>query len=260
MVEDKIERVYCHHMLANADAGMTKKSFAEIVDKDSPGRTFEFSDDVLSMICVDLDAVERARSGANDRTMDCTFGIGRYDARRRSFVSERLLLVELKLNCVKHTLSASDYIDKVTHTRDLLVGRAMHGSNIFLFTERVKGRAQRDVFGWSRGSNGKILKTVQIQTPVEFNDYIGFESQYPYKPINDGESISAELEAVSADASLLADAIEKWKRKALQYRYANNAEEYRHILDTVRSTAGAFAENMAEDVDREYIRLIIGEI
>ncbi len=259
-MEDRIERVYCHSVVADMDDMPAKKTFAEIVAKDSGDRSFGFSSDVLSMLCLDLDAIESLRSGDNEKTMDCSVGIGRYNVTQRVFAGRMLLLVELKLNCVNHTLGASHYIGKVRHTRDLLADRNIHGSHIFLFTGQVKGKAQRDVFGWSRGSNGNVLKTIRIMTPVEFNGYVGFESQYPYKPINDGQTMAAEIAGAAVDAVSLAEVIEKWKQKGIAYRHAGNMPEACHISHTVKSAAAAVVDNMEPGVDREYIQLILDEL
>lgn len=84
-MEDRMERVYCHSVVADMDDMPAKKTFAEIVAKDSGDRSFGFSSDVLSMLCLDLDAIESLRSGDNEKTMDCSVGIGRYNVTQRVF-------------------------------------------------------------------------------------------------------------------------------------------------------------------------------
>ena len=237
-----------------------KKSFAEIIDKDSHGKSFGFSNEILSIECVDLDDVESASAGSHtDKSMDCTFGIGQFNIVTRGFSSRRLLLVELKLNCTKHNLSPSDYTGKITHTRLLLkdVMTDLDESNIFIFTSEVSSKAKSDIFRWSQGSDGKILKTVLVHTPKEFCSYIGFQHEFPYTPLNSTDKISAELNEVANDTDQLAQVIQHWKKTALDYLYKGNRPEYEHITKTVKTIASKIIEGINPEVDHDYLILVL---
>lgn len=262
MTEAKIERVYCEHVVGGLDYDdSVKKSFAEIVDKDSPGKSFGFSEEILKMSCLDLDEIEMSKSGDNDKTMDCSVGIGKFNEKKRTYAATKLLLVELKLNCKKHNLKQEHYCGKIAHTRNMLSGTPLHSENIFLFTSAVKGRAIREVFSWSQGSNGSVLKKVHIMSPEEFNDFIGFESQYPYKPINDEARIIAEIKG-SFEESIdkLASTIDDWKDKGQTYIHRNNRQEASHIFKHLKSTLSSIVDKIEAEDDREYILLKIDEL
>jgi hypothetical protein len=177
MNEPKANRTYCREHIDSLDSyDAFKKSFAEIIDKDSPGKSkkFGFSNNVLSMVCIDMDAMEASQSGLHNQTMDCVCPIARYDRKRRTFSAKKLLLVEVKLNCTTHRLGESDYTGKISHTRSLLVGEMLHETNVFLFTKAVKGIAKSNVERWKRGSHGNRFKHVSIMTPDDFSNYIDF--------------------------------------------------------------------------------------
>lgn len=262
-IEERINRVYCRGHVDNFELkDKVIKSFADIVDKDSPGKTFGFSDDILSMRCVDMDCVEKLIFEAKqDETMDCMVGIGLFSIERREIIKRRMLLVELKMNSRRHNLKASDYIGKIKHTRNLLMGKDLHPNHVFLFADGVRGKAKSDVANWRRGSNGKILRSVLVKSPEEFNDYIGFESQYPYIPENSEVGIRSSIMSVSSDIDALSHSIEEWKKLMEEYRYRrNNSQEAEHILKTVRAVVSEIKDSFADGFEREYLILILGEL
>ncbi|MCM1066643.1 MAG: hypothetical protein NC418_03600 [Muribaculaceae bacterium] len=258
VLEDKESRVYHAAIVAgHAIDGKMKMSFAEIIEKDSPRKNFGFSPDVLAMQCIDLDALEASRSGDRDKTMDCLTSIGTFNPERQSFVNPRFLLIELKLNCTNHNLSTSDYTGKVTHTRTLLSGVALHPTNIFLFTESVKSRAKQFVERMSRGSSGKLLGSVAIMSPTDFNNYIGFTHQFPYKPTHSAASITNEISSAASDSQLLVNAFEKWKDIAVGFFYSGNSQETKHIASVLHTE---FDRLTLADEDRSYLSLLLDEL
>jgi hypothetical protein len=123
------DRVYCREYIDTLiKYDKYKYSFGQIIDKDSPGNTFTFgfSNDILAMECIDIDAYETSQAGLNDQTMDCACPIARFNDTTRMYSDGRLLLVEFKLNCVNHCLGKSVYTGKISHTRRLLVSERLH--------------------------------------------------------------------------------------------------------------------------------------
>lgn len=231
-----INRVHRADIVNEIDFGESfKHSFAEIVDKDSPGKKFGFTGDILAMRSVDMDAVELARTGQLDKTMDCCIGIATLEPHSREYSAHKLLLVELKLNAKNHNVRQNDYKGKISHSRDILREYPLHPKNIFIFTKQVCGKAKRDLAGWCRGGGAGDLKTVTVLAPEEFNNFVGFEHQFEQLPLTNPEDIISSVENCSQLSDELMDVIETWKAKANGFRLQYNVKEAVHIENTLRN-------------------------
>lgn len=260
IVETTVQRVYNPDLVLKhpVNDGF-KKLFSEILYKDYEDNSYGFSDDVLAMVCIDHDEWEKSISGSNDKTMDCSTTVASFDDGRRTYSNHRHLLVELKLNCKSHTLSKSDYTGKIVHSRDLLVGHSQHPANIFIFIDSVQRKAKSDLAQWSRGSGGSIFKTVVPITPADFNSFVGFEHQFPYKPINKRETIVESLTAALGDADAICAAIAYWKNQVISYIGVYRLQEVSHICETVVSQCEILVESLQDEVDKQFITLELEE-
>ncbi|MDE6611848.1 MAG: hypothetical protein K2K22_04725 [Muribaculaceae bacterium] len=255
--ETSKERVYNPHLTeAHPIDSQFKMSFAEILHKDYGDNTYGFSADVLGMLCIDHDAWEKSVSGQeNDKTMDCSTSIAAFDNNRFSYSHHRHLLIELKLKCVAHNLNKNDYTGKIGHSRSLLTGHPQHPSNIFIFTEKVQRKAKSDIAQWSRGSGGAIFKSVLAMTPGNLNEYIGFEHQFPYKPLNERQKITEGLTDAHGDPDKLYKILSYWKEQAALHMGAYRHLEYLHICTTIASISDELLDSLPEGIDKEAIRI-----
>jgi hypothetical protein len=263
MEESQINRVYCPAYLDELKQYTRfKTTFAEIIAKDSSRRNFEFSEQILEMHCLDVDALEAHRGGPSDKTMDCACPIAKFNDVSRDYTTQKLLLVELKLNCVGHRLSREDYVGKITHTRALLLSTAhLHDAQIFLFTDSVKSRVKHDVERWKRGSGASELQNVQVMSPKELNDFIGFECFYPYHPLNEASAIQQKLQEKAKDVDALVAEIQHWRALAQRYKYDHNLQESTHIYDILRQTIRPILLAMpAESDEKMYLSLSVNDL
>lgn len=258
----KKERVY-HEEMAGATypSGFTGL-FGEIVQKDSPGCSFGFTDEVLSMLCLDHDKVEISKHGNNNMTVDCSTVISCLDDATLKLRNHRHLFIELKLNCTAHNLKKEDYQGKIIHSLLLIQEYCSHQANVypsyvFLFTDLVKGRARRDVNGWSRGSGGSLLKKVVIMAPTDFNEYVGFPHQFPYDPKNSRETIEEEFRKVRESKEDCLEMLDSWYKKAVAYGYSGLGLEQQHIAETMVGILRAWINDSADgqnrEIEREYL-------
>lgn len=247
------ERTYSHNFTA---------TFGEIVRKDSPGSSFGFTSDVLSMLCLDHDAVEISRPGSNEMTVDCSTVVSSLEEATLRLKNHRHLFIELKLNCKAHNLKKADYQGKIDHSLVLIQDHCNHISNVhpdyvFLFTDAVKGRAIRDVNGWSRGSGGSLLKRVVILGPTEFNEYIRFPHQFPYNPKNSQKTIEDIFQQVRNLKEDCLEALDNWYKRAVAYGSAGLTLEQQHIAKTVVHILETWLKEADEgqdmEIEREYL-------
>lgn len=259
--ETSKERVYNQYLTETHPIdSQFKMSFEEILHKDYGNNTYGFSSDVLGMLCIDHDAWEKSASGQdNDKTMDCSTSIAAFDNNRYIYSHHRHLLIELKLRCVAHTLNKNAYTGKIVHSRSLLNGYPQHPANIFIFTENVQRKAKSDIAQWSRGSGGSVFKSVLAMTPENLNEYIGFEHQFPYKPINEQEEIANGLVAAQGDPDKLYKLLSYWKEQAQYHMGAYRHLEYLHICNTVASLYDKLLDSLPEGIDKEAIRIELDE-
>lgn len=234
-----------------------KLSFAEIVEKDSPGRRFGFTNDILAMRCIDMDAVEIARSKQLDKTMDCCIGIATLNCQTREYSAHKLLFVELKLNCKNHNLKQEDYKGKIRHTLDLSSEYQHHRKKIFLFQNPANSKAKRDVAHWCRGSNAGELKDVLVLTPEEFNEFIGFEHRFEHIPLTKTEDIIKSVQYASQSADELMNVIDRWKDSAYNFRLRHNIFEAEHIEQTLRVEVLRVLAQFNDKADRELLEMYL---
>lgn len=231
------------------------KSFAMIVDKDSPGVNFGFSNDINTMQCIDLDEVETQLEGKNDQTVDCVVTIGKFNQDTQCINSPSFLLVELKLNCVSHTLGINDYKGKVMHSKDLLASYAIPFEPVFLFTDLVKNRALSFLNRYKRSSEWKYVADIKVHTPKEFNDFVQFSHAFPYHPINSAEKIVSDLNSTTTIDDLAAR-ITYWKQTAQNYLFRGNSYEKDSIITILNGYLDQRLPTIADATDRAYLTLL----
>jgi hypothetical protein len=257
----QVDRVYCREYIDTLNKyDKYKYSFGQIVDKDSPGKTFGFSDDILAMECIDMDAYETDQAGLNDQTMDCACPIAKFNDTTRIYSDRKLLLLEFKLNCVNHCLGKSVYTGKMSHTRQLLATERLHGENIFIFTDSVKSKAVRQVNSWKMGSNSAVLKNALVMSPKELNNYIGFESNFPYKYRTNVDDIINSILANVDNVDQLVSELEKWKKEAEKFKKQQNIIESRYIIEILKRVVLESVDYVKDEIGREYIKLCICDI
>lgn len=256
IAETSMERVYNPDLVkAHPIDSKFKKTFAEILRKDYDNDTYGFSRDILGILCIEHDAWEKSLSGDDDKTMDCSTSVAVYDNTNNHYSNHRHLMIELKLRCKSHTLGKDVYLGKIGHSRDLLKGHPVHPASIFVFIESVQRKAKSEIAHWRRGSDGSAFKSVIAMTPQNLNDFIGFENQYPYQPINKGEDIRNGLIGVQGDAEKILQMLAHWKQQAIIHLNAYRHIEYVHICATVSSLADLLLDSISDNIDRELIRL-----
>ena len=253
------ERVY--HKKGVEECGYFLKFkflFAEILSKDYPGKDFGFSERVLATVCIDLDAVEIASSGSNDKTMDCVVGVSDYDENRKKHSCHRIMMVEMKLGCKSFTPKPGDLRGKEKHTETMLVGNMQEESRVFLFTTKVIGDAKRRLSSWKRGSDGELYRSWNFLTPKEYNDFIRFAEDYPYVPVTEKEDIRKSFENignVSENIEKIVEVRNYWLTLAFGYRNKGVEEECNHIKKLVDEEVDAIVNAMEEGDDKELLKL-----
>lgn len=235
-----------------------KRSFADIVDKDSHGKRFGFTDDILAMRCIDMDAVEIARSKQLGKTMDCCIGIAKWESPTRTYSAHKLLLVELKLNCGdNHNVKAKEYRGKISHTVELLKPSKLHPKRIFLFRNPAYSKAKSDVARWCKGGNAGVLRDVLILTPEEFNEFIGFEHQFEHIPLTKAQDIVKSVKDTSHSADELLNVIEAWMSIAYGFRSKYNVFEAEYIELTLREEVLRVLPEFNNEVDRLLLEMTL---
>lgn len=243
-----------------------KQKFANILDKDYSGKRFGFTQRVLDTACIDIDSIEKDNGGDNNNTMDMVIGIARFDDSRRVFNNNRFLPVELKLGCKSFDeISKKELLDKDAHTRDILNSSSLSvdAHSVFLFTKNVAPSAKNIKSRWEREKNGSKIKTWEIKSPDEYNSYIQFESDFPYKPLTDIDSLKGRINTLFSNGDIdgLITFIDYWQRMAESYRYRNNnynecSAIAEGLSESIKSLVG---KNQNTDID-EYLMILDEEI
>ena len=123
-------------------------------------------------------------------------------------------------------ISKKELLDKDAHTRDILNSSSLSvdAHSVFLFTKNVAPSAKNIKSRWEREKNGGKIKTWEIKSPDEYNSYIQFENDFPYKPLTDIESLKERINTLFSNGDIdgLITFIDYWQRMAENYRYRNN--------------------------------------
>lgn len=234
-------------------------TFDNVVHKDSPGQNFGFDARVLAMQCIDMDEVEKAQSGSNDRTMDLVLGVSDFDDVKQVHTKKYLLPVELKLNCVAFNLGTTELLGKDNHTRSYNLGLGFSTTSVFLFTEDVIGRATNAFGRWRRGTNAKRIKEWEVMTPQQFNSFVKFAGDFPYVPQTDMNIVEQKIYnfIVSKNVDGCADYIQgDLKKKIEAYFHVYNMPEINYVVgklkDVMRTVVGGSSLNGFE---KDYLNL-----
>ncbi len=253
------EYVYNRDVVVSAEMKEDfKHPFLYFLEKDYEGRTYEFSERILVTHCIDMDEVETAQPfPQNDNTMDLVVGVGRFNDTDRSFSNRRLFPVELKLNCESfYSLGKNrkGLISKDIHTRDLLKEHKTDYHSIFLFVKEVAPEAKRYLSQWQRESR-KLFGHWMVMDPEQYNEYIGFEEDFPYKPLTNLDNIGRTLESFinNDDYESMIDWIEDWKNKAEEFKRRYKLRETAHIYSTVADAIECVMDRISRE--KEYIAL-----
>lgn len=243
-----------------------KQSFSCIINKDYPGKKYGFLPRILGKLCIDMDSIEKDNTGNDNNTMDMVTGIAQFDDNRQIFSKDRFLPVELKLGCKSFDeISKTELLRKDKHTRDLLnsISVSVDPLSIFLFTKKVAPSAKNIKSRWEKETNGKKIKTWEMKSPEEYNTYIQFEDDFPYKTMTDVEGLKDKINNLFSDGDIdgLIDFIESGKRMAEAYRYKhNNLNECGAIADALsESIKSLIGKNQGADID-EYLKMLEEEI
>lgn len=256
------DMVYCESIVKSLSVeDKYKQRFSNIVSKDSPGKSFGFTQRIHDTLCIDMDMVEIDNGGDSDNTMDLVVGIAQYDNYRQSFSNKRFLPVELKLNCKSFAgITKKELVRKDRHTRDILNGYSavvgLHSA--FIFPEEVAPSAKNSKSRWNQEANSGNLKNWDMMSPIEYNTYIHFVEDYPYNPqtdINDIKNKIAELFS-NNDIDGLIKFIDYYTKIAEGHKRKYNMNECRAIAtalsDSIESLVG---KGQDTDID-EYLSML----
>lgn len=261
------DRVYHESYVVNSPISQKyKHDFASVINKDYPGKRYGFTQRILDTLCIDIDSIETDNKGDNNNTMDIVTGIAQFDDSRRVFNNDRFLPVELKLGCKSFDeISKKELLDKDAHTRDILNSSSLSvdAHSVFLFTKNVAPSAKNIKSRWERETNGSKIKTWEIKSPEEYNTYIQFENDFPYKSLTDIDGLKDNINNLFSDGNIngLIAFIENWKKRAVNFRYKyNNNNECGAIADALsESIKSLIGKNQGTDID-EYLKMLEEEI
>lgn len=236
-MESKKNRVYIEQIVKQSQiSNKYHHLFIDFLVKDYDGKTFEFNNRIQETVCVDIDEMENDRGGNNNNTMDLAVGIAKYDDTRQTFSSCRMLPVELKLGCLSFDeIKKDDLIHKDQYTRGFIISHSLSVDehSVFLFTKKVSPSAKSEKSRWENESNSNALKHWEMMSPQEYNDYIGFKNDYPYKPITDVKVVVSILNNLFDNEKYdeCIDYIDKWKNNAENYFRKYMLDECNAIVD-----------------------------
>lgn len=261
----KISDVYSETAIADSGKFLQyNDTFGNVVQKDSPGKSFGFAKRILDMECWDMDSIEAAQQGSNEMTMDLVLGLQDFDDVRQVATTEYLLPVELKLNCVAFNLGFGELIGKDEHTRQYDMGVRFGANSVFLFTNTVAGQALNVISRWKRGTYSRKMKGWQVMTPSSFNSYIKFMSDYPYQYQTDVKDIEDKISSFLAVGDV--DGCERYiKYKVLPkmeecYKVYNKLE-IEYVVNQVKQILDKnYIQFNISDFDKEYLNLALNDI
>ena len=183
---------------------------------------------------MDMDTYETSVSHGNaDSTTDAVIGISTCVNKARS--NHRLLLVELRMKYQSaNTLSRTDLVSKVSHTRDLLDGELpIEHENIFVFTEKVASLARHKIESWKH--EGGLVASFKAYSVREFCNNVRSIDDMPYTPIYSPVQLCKELDGFvnACEWKQLFVKLKFWLRLAGDVRYSNTLE-YENLQKTIK--------------------------
>lgn len=227
------DRVYHNPILDNiVDSQQYRHDFVHFLDKDYKGNIYGFSKRILGTQCLDMDEKEAAISGDNDKTMDLVVGVARFDDTNRTYTQMRLLPVELKLGCSSFNgISKSQLLGKNQHTRDMLAHFQMDNHSVFIFKKEVVSQARSGKSRWEKEPNSNVIANWEMLSPEDYNEYIGFENDFPYRPITNLKEIRENIKNLveQRDWDGCIDYIERERKIAEQYKIKYKLHECQAI-------------------------------
>ena len=227
--------------------------FIDIVQKDSPGEIFGFSDHMQNAMCLDLDVAAKSLGGNNPSTLDCAFRVGNYNVINSKFSNPRWLLVELKLNSVEAQKDRKDLLKKVTDTEKGFSGETLDTSRNFIYNKALHSQKRNLFNSWKKGTNASTFKNWNCFSPEEFECFLLFKENLPYNPINESDAILASL-PLSITPEEFDSQMQYWKRLAEEYKLKGNQYEYEHILAVLYSILGAYLSMIPESDEKEFLK------
>lgn len=231
------------------------KSLQQICDRDYAAGKYLFDSRIE---CLDMDSYERAFCcGEPDKTVDAVIGIStcRNDKRK---VNSRLMLIEFRMGYKSvATLSASDLVEKVQHSKDLLGQTvAIDKYCYFIFDEGICEQAKRwlsnkaieraDVKGWVAWSVRDFKSNV-----LSYDDL-------PYRPIHDLDTIRREARMCmsNGDVTALFKLQTYWMSVAAKYKYSN-IYEYESLKVVLNDVWYEFKQSQFALTDDEFLDMEI---
>lgn len=264
-METKSERpwVCSNHISEIAEPEDFKQPFIRFFENDYKGKTFGIREELLDAACLDLDKLETATSGdRNHETMDLAAGIADFDETERKKSNLRLLLVELKLDCISFNSLSKDkrnLVCKDRYSRDLLKAYSLEKKSFFIFTRSVKPQAERGFSQWGQERNCKFFDEWKALDPDRLNELLKFESDFPYRPITDlADFLSLVTKYIgNQDIDSLFEHVEYLRYQAESYYNRYKLGEVRHICDTVCQTLIPLVPKIERDQD--YLNLLLDD-
>lgn len=228
-------------------------TFIEVVQKDSPGKSFGFSLAMQRVRCFDLDRAAASLGGNNPSTMDCLIRIGAYCAVTKKFSSPRWLMVELKLNTKEAPIDRGALAKKVKDTECGLAGEDVDISRNFIYPEGLYAQKRSAFANWKRGSDAKTYKNWHCYSPAKFEKFLLFQENLPYKPENEFEQIRNSIYENGDSPEDFDTSLRDWKSRAETYLYEGNRAEYLHILHSLNLLFKDYINGVKEQDDKEYL-------
>ena len=132
-----------------------------------------------------------------------------------------------------------------------------------MFTKDVAPSAKNIKSRWEKEPNGSTIKTWEMKSPEEYNTYIQFENDFPYKSLTDIDGLKDKINNLFSDGNIdgLIDFIENWKRIAGDYCYKyHNTNECGAIADALTESIHPLI-GKSQDADiAEYLMILEEEI
>lgn len=240
-----------------------KMTFADVLKRDYKDKTFNFSPRILSMKAVSIDEMELNRTKLLDKTMDTCVGIATHDSLKRygdiiNCSHHRLLLVELKLNCTSSTsITPGPLLGKVSHTRTLLAGYPVDIADIFIFTKELAASYKRTFINLKKGGNKNAYLYWEAMSPEDFNNYIAFEEDLPFEPINKKEDIISDLTSAYYDMGIdsLIQSLSYWRQQMANYHNSYQLLEEDHVMTTVKETLQTLTPEIKDEDELTYLEM-----
>lgn len=257
----KISNVYCAETIASCKFQHSHCfSFGEIVGKDSPGKSFGFAPRILDMKYLDLDMIETDAKGDNDNTMDLAVGVSEYDDCLCVNSSNSLLLVELKLNCGKFNLKERDLLSKDKHSREMCKEEIKcSDASVFLFPENLVRQARNFLERWRRGSGSSRLNKWEFLSAKDFNVYIHFSEDYPYRHKTNFDDIDYKIDVFVSKGQIgaCADYIDTYVKELAEYYWKRrNVNELSFIIGRLTTKMESiYLQSFADQVEMAYLKL-----